>query len=180
LPFKIQRRPQARIPVQSMREKGKLHVKRGFLGLKTPAHRGHYAHCVHEAVIEQQVSGVWAGAQPRPFASPEARKKRQPQDPGHSDPSFVHEWQGRRDRLRPARRLLSAYNRRGASRHRHHPARPPGRVLARFEPRPFENVTIHQDSIACYLYTAYRRCTPHNIGGNNASKPQFSMPVFAL
>jgi hypothetical protein len=54
------------------------------------------------------------------------------------------------------------------------------RALARFEPPLFENVKIHQDSIVRYLYTACRRRTPHKFGGNNASKPQFSMPVFAL
>jgi hypothetical protein len=54
------------------------------------------------------------------------------------------------------------------------------RVLARFELPPFENMKIHQDSIVRYLYTACRCRTPHNIGGNNASKPQFSMSVSAL
>jgi hypothetical protein len=69
--------------------------------------------------------------------------------------------------------LLSAYKRSGIATCRL-------RALARFDLPPFENVKIHQDSIVRYLYTACRRRTPHNIGGNNASKPQFSMPVFAL
>jgi hypothetical protein len=69
--------------------------------------------------------------------------------------------------------LLSAYYRSSASQRRR-------RALACFDLLPFENVKIHQDSIVRYLYTACRRRTPHNIGGNNASKPQFSMSVFAL
>jgi hypothetical protein len=76
--------------------------------------------------------------------------------------------------------LLSAYNRVRASsaaafRHDRQWC-----ALARFARPPFENVKIHQDSIRRYLYNACRCRTLHNIGGNNASKPQFSMPVFGL
>jgi hypothetical protein len=69
--------------------------------------------------------------------------------------------------------LLSVYKRSGAAACRL-------RGLARFDLPPLENVKIHQDSIVRYLYTACRCRTLHNIGGNNASKPQFSMPIFAL